>query len=288
MRVDEPRKTTATVQESLGSPAITSAEPPMPISRAGPEPAYSKIQRLIARQIADGTLRLGDQLPPERVLCEQFGVSRVTLRRALKALAAEGLLTPTQGRGWYATPERLSEPPNSLVSFSTLAEARGLTVENRVLRCTIREVTDDEAEQLGVSRDERVVDIERLRLLDHEPVAVMLSTIAVSRAPGLDQVDFSSTSLYDVLADRFDIRPTYADYAVEAQAADERTAPLLNLEVGAPILAAAQTTYDQDGKAVELGRLLYRGDRYRFRSTLTRPLEAPLRAETRETGEART
>jgi GntR family transcriptional regulator len=86
----------------------------------------------------------------------------------------------------------------------------------------------------------------------------------------LDAVDLQERSLYEVLEERFGMRPTRARFALEAIAADERRAELLGLEPGQPLLRCEQQTEDEAGRQMELCEMVYRGDRYRFRATLQR------------------
>jgi DNA-binding GntR family transcriptional regulator len=240
----------------------------MPPIGVGPEPAYSQVRNLIADQIRSGEIPQGSQLPAERLLAEQLNVSRVTLRRALTALAEDGLVTPSHGRGWYAVPPPLSEPPNALMSFTDLAQSIGAQTHTKVLSSTVIHASAEQAGRLGVRKGSRLFQLERLRFLDDFPMAITSSWIPVAKAPGLERRDFADASLYEVLRDRFDIRATRAGFEVEARVADARDAELLDIPEGSPLLVATQTTDDQRGDRFELSRMVYRADSYRFRATL--------------------
>jgi GntR family transcriptional regulator len=255
------------------APASKASQLAEPISRDGPEPAYEKVRRLLAAEITTGRIRAGSRLVPERILCEQLGVSRVTLRRALQNLVQQGLLTPSAGRGWYATPGQLSESPSALRSFTALATEQGVKPTARVLSRRVRRSTVGEAEQLAVDRGERVLALDRLRLFDDVPVAIQRSVVPLGRvAADIATLDFSTASLYSALEER-GATPTHAAYAIEADAADQRTADLLDIDVGSPVLVTTQTTYDQLARPVECGRITYRADRYRFRAILAADTE---------------
>ena len=86
-------------------------------------PLYQQVQLAIAEHIG-GTTRTEQQLPSERQLCERFDISRVTARRALAALVDDGLIEASPGKGWFVSDGHLSEPPNALQSFTTLARSR--------------------------------------------------------------------------------------------------------------------------------------------------------------------
>lgn len=235
------------------------------------EPLYLQVAQWILHEIVQRDLRPGDRLPPERTLCRQLGVNRLTLRRALLALAEEGTVEADAGRGWFVGGGLLSEPPNALLSFTRMAASRGLTSSARVLAARVRPATIDEAEILRLAPGADVFELERLRLLDGIPVAVDRSRVPLQRAPDLPAHDWTRESLYGVL-EKAGVIPVRASYSVEAVAADATSAELLGVPEGAPLLLARQITYDQDQRPFELGRMAYRGDRYRFRATLTRPV----------------
>jgi GntR family transcriptional regulator len=236
-------------------------------------PLYQQVRDALADHIAAGRWRPGQRLPSERRLCETFGISRVTVRRALTSLVEEGLLEVAAGRGWFVATGPLSEPPNLLLSFTAMARARGLEPSAVVREHTVRGASMDEAETLRMAPGAELVHLERVRLLDGISVAVDRSVVPLARCPILAQADFTRASLYEVLREHAGLVPSYADTTVEAVAAGEELARLLDLSPSWPVLVTTQTTFDQHERPLEASRIVYRGDRYRFRARLavTRP-----------------
>lgn len=246
-------------------------------------PLYRRVADRIAADIAVRGLVIGDRLPSERVLCSRLGVSRVTLRAALHQLGEQDLVTAEAARGWFvATVPRGREQNASstaIAGFSDTATGRGQQVTSRVLLSTIRAADLDEADAFATTAGAPLFELRRVRLVDGLVIAVDHSRIPAATRPGLDAVDFTSASLYDLLRSGAPpVIPTSADYAVEALPASAREAALLDLPDGVPLLVATQRTRDQDGRVFELGRTVYRGDRFRFRTTLG---TAPAAAEHR-------
>jgi GntR family transcriptional regulator len=232
-------------------------------------PRHYRVYRLVAEQIAQGELAPGAQLPSERSLCDQLQVSRTTVRRALAALSEDGLVESAPGRGTYVTGGRLVEPANGLLSFSELGRRRGLAPSARVLERRVRASTFDESELFRIAPGAELFELSRLRMLDGAPVAVDDARVPLARVPGIEDVDFETASLFDCFEEA-GCPPMRADYGVEATAAEERTAELLGMAPGGPVLLAATTSFDQQGRVLELARTFYRGDRYRFQSSLVR------------------
>jgi len=230
---------------------------------------YTVVARALAADIRGGLLGDAAHLPSERTLVERFHVSRVTVRRALRELESAGLVIAAPARGWLVRGDRLEEPENELLPFSSAAAARGLQPTSRVVVARSREAAFEEAEALAIAPGAPVFELERVRLLDGLPVAIDWCLIPGVRGAGLEQLDWRSASLYAALA-AGGSSPTRADYVVWADGADAREASRLDLAVGAPVLRAEQVTFDAAGHPVQLCRIAYRGDRYRFRASLGR------------------
>lgn len=217
-----------------------------------------------------GQFAAGTRLPGERLLAAQLGVSRATLRQVLTALADAGRIQPSPYRGWFVADRKLVHEPNRLRGFTEVARERGLEAAARIVRVDLRSPTLTEAEPLGINTTQQVVDLERVRDLDGAPISVEYSCIPAARVPGLESIELTDRSLYDVLRERYDIVATRCDYELQAEAANRSDSQLLGIAEGMPVLVGYQTTYDQHERCFDIGKQVYRGDAYRFKASLFR------------------
>jgi DNA-binding GntR family transcriptional regulator len=245
---------------------MAEAAAPTRFALESPQPRYLALARALSAEIANGTARAGDRLPGERELGRRFGVSRVTVRRALMSLRADGVVQAAGPRGWFVKPNSVGEP-NALMSFSEMARAKGLVPGARILEQIVRPATLDESDVLAVAPGSPLLELRRLRLLNGIPVGIEHTRLPLSVTEGLVATDFSTHSLYDSLR-AAGVVPTRSDNSIEAIPATEDQAALLGLERGSPLLLAEATTYDEAGRPVEISQGVFRGDRYRFRTTL--------------------
>jgi GntR family transcriptional regulator len=226
------------------------------------------VYRQLADDIASGRLAPGERLPSERVLTKRLKVSRETLRRALELLVEDGTVASSAGRGWFVADGPLA--PASFVSFSGMGLARGLSPTARVIEQGVRPAEFDEAEQLGMVAGNDLFELRRLRFLDGAVVAIDHSRVPLGRCPGLADADWSVASLYGELEAQAGIVPDRCSYVVDAVIADAEQAELLEVPEGSALLINEQMVTDQQGKPIELGRIAYRPDRFRFRAELSR------------------
>lgn len=247
------------------SPEVTGAVLP-----GYPEPLWIQAVNVIRGEIDRGVLRPGGRLAPERELCRQLGISRVTLRKALGSLVEAGVLSASHGRGWYvAQTAQKKEWPNSLESFSETAARMGLTPHSTVLRAEASPASIDEAEQLSIAPGTPLFRLERVRFLEGVPIALDLTRLRQALVPGIEQVDFSSRSLYSTLA-AAGVEPVRADSTIEATKADERAAEHLQLAPGDPVLVMRQLAVGAQEEPMFVSTILYAGDRYRLRTSFAR------------------
>jgi DNA-binding GntR family transcriptional regulator len=235
-----------------------------------PEPLWIQAVTLIRQQIDDGALKAGSRLPPERELCLQLNISRVTLRKALNNLVEAGVLNAAHGRGWYVARSLTSrEWPNTLESFSETAARMGLEPQSRVLRAEAVPASLDEAEELSIAPGTDLFHLERVRLLDGMPIALDMTQISVALLPDVRGLDFTRVSLYSALSDA-GIEPARADATLEAREADAAEAQHLRIPVGKPLLVMRQLAFDVSERRLFTSTIKYAGERYRLRTSFSR------------------
>ena len=154
----------------------------MPLQQAS-QPLYHRVYREIAKGIESGVLHPGDRLPSERALCEQLGVSRATVRRAVEQLTADGLVE-ARGRGSFVRGDAVSEPPNTLMGLSEVARSRGLSPTSQVLRAELRPATIDEADAFSIAPGADLFELERVRMLDGLPISLDHNRVPERLLPG--------------------------------------------------------------------------------------------------------
>jgi DNA-binding GntR family transcriptional regulator len=225
---------------------------------------HAQISDSLAAAIADGRLRPGDQLQPERELAEQFGVNRLTVRQALAELQRRRLIWRRTGRngGTFISDEAIDYDLTTFAGFSAQVRRHGRVAGATVLRAELDEGDESTCDALQLREGSAVVVIDRLRSTDDRPVLVEHSCFPAERFADLLNGPLEG-SLYDQLHERFDARPRRAVESIEPVRADARLARLLDVPRGHPLLAVTRVAFDADGVPVECARDVLRGDRAR-------------------------
>lgn len=231
------------------------------ISSTLPMPLYLQLARHLRGLIVGGQLGHLDALPGERELVEKFGVSRVTVRKALRELQTEGLLQQRQGAGTFVNrvpyvEQRLS----SLTSFSDDMASRGLSAGSVWLQRVVTMATPEETLALGLSPGATVSRLHRLRTANEAPMALELAVIPTRFLPDPRTVE---GSLYGVLRAR-GFTPHRALQRLTAVRLSSDQADHLGVQEGTAALYIERRTMMEDGTPLELVRSQYRGDAYDF------------------------
>jgi GntR family transcriptional regulator len=222
-------------------------------------PLYLQLAYQMEKDIRAGVYRVDQALPSERMLCESLGVSRITARKAIDVLVAQGLVLRRHGSGNFIAP-RVEQRASQLTSFSQELRQRGYAPSSQWISRTVRAATAPEREALALPRSARVARLERLRLADGVPMAYEVSVLPLAVLPRPLALE---DSLYAWLAEQghASVRGTQHIRACNADAA---TSAFLQIAVGMALLQVSRTAFDAGGVAVEYTQTYCRSDYYDF------------------------
>ncbi|QQZ09987.1 GntR family transcriptional regulator [Heyndrickxia vini] len=233
------------------------------INKESPIPIYYQIQEHIRENINQQKWVKGEAIPSERILTEQFGVSRMTIRQAVQGLVDEGILMRKRGSGTFVSNEKVEQPLKEITSFTKLMEQRGMKASSKITVFSIRKPNDGEAEKLQINLDADVYHIERIRLGDDIPIAIETSIVPCSIAEGLKEEDIQH-SLYEFIEVKKGYQLGDAKQSIEAIGATERISKLLDIPVDSPILQIERVANLRSGTPLEYVRSQYAGSRFKF------------------------
>ncbi len=241
--------------------------PGIAVNKDSAVPFYQQLKELLTDAVRTNLLAPGSRLPSERELCRHFGVSRLTVRRALTDLTNAGLVFGQPGKGTYIQAPKLEQGIQQLAGLTEDMRRRGYAVTSRVLRLEVMPAAGKVAGPMRLPPAGELVLLERLRYVNGEPLAIERCYLDHRLCPGLAHLDLSG-SLYGLLRQRYGLTIARGEQTYEAVAARRREAELLGISRGAPLLFSKRTTYLDTGEVIDQGVAWYRGDRYKFHAVL--------------------
>lgn len=245
---------------------------PRALRRSGGRPLWAQLQADLRVRVDAGEFTA--EFPGEHALTAQYGVSRHTVREALRALRAEGLVTAARGRPpRLVDPTRFTQPVGTAASLFTSVEAGGAEQVSVVRRLDVH-ADGTVAARLGLEESTPLLYLERLRLAGGEPLALDRAWLPAELAGPLLDADFTHTSLYDELAARCDVRPTGSTEQIRAVVPTAHERRLLDLGPRTALLAIDRTAC-HGGRPVEWRRTLVRGDRFALTASFPGPGPGP-------------
>ena len=240
----------------------------MKLKREAPTPLYLQLKNALVAEIDDGRYKPHERLMSERELGEKFKVSRMTVRQALTDMIREGILYTQPGKGTYVNETKIKQELQRLTGFSQDMATRGAVVAAQVLEARIVPATLTLTAIFSVPMNTEFVLLSRLRLSDGVPLAIEVAYVLHHVCPGILQYDFSKESLYNVLATRYSTNLVRAEQTMEASLATSRETELLQIASPAPVLRIERLSYNGQNMLTEYVTSTYRGDRYKFHTTL--------------------
>jgi GntR family transcriptional regulator len=235
--------------------------------RRRPEPLWHQAEMTLRGLIEGGEWSAGAQLPNEDRLGEMLGISRITLRHALRNLEEAGLLRREHGRGTFVRSATVVAGVHGLTSFTEEMRTLALSATSRLVEANRVEATLEMAEALEIAVGEAVVRLKRLRLGNGLPIGIQTSHLPEARVPGLLADAGNVQSLYSWLDEHCGIKPAKAREVYRVGSVAAIDAELLQLAAGTPAFEVERIASDSKGP-FEYAVSTMRADRYEIRSTL--------------------
>ncbi len=238
------------------------------VARGLPSPRYYQVYVTLRAWVRDSTYGPGQQIPTETQLCETFGVSRITIRKAVDELVREGWLVRHQGRGTFVEMSA-ARAPSTVDLHEVLHQVEDLGALTAVRDVHVREVAPDEETRaaLELAPGVPVQKATHVRLLHEVPLAFITTFVPLDIARRLADEQVPGQPMLALIA-RAGIRLAAAEQWIGATLAGIETARILGVEVGAPLLKITRIVAEERGRPVERVVALYRADAYQYRMYL--------------------
>lgn len=250
----------------------------MTVSLPLPLPKYHQVYLVLREQLAEGRYAAG--VPPEMRLMQEFGVARVTVRKALARLAAEGLIERSPGRGTVAVADVAARSPGaprrggaaSRAQLGGLLEnivSMGLATKVRVIECGLLPASTLVAGRLALVAGTPVQKAVRVRSTREGPLSHITTHVPAAMASGFGKRELAAKPIL-ILLEESGVRIGRATQTISARLADANVARLLDVNVGSALLAVNRLIFDDQERPVQWLNGLYRPDRYEYEMQLSR------------------
>ena len=224
-------------------------------------PLYVQLMEELETSIRNGVYKPGDKIMTEAEMAREYGVSLITVRKAVGSLMEKGLVVRKQGKGTFVTKPKYSRNMKKLQSFTEMCEQMGVKPGARVLENRLIAADKKVADRLGIEPGSTVVYISRLRLADGEPVQVEKSYFPLKYAFLLEE-DLNDGSMFECLKEKAGAKVASSEKMIELCRATAEEAALMDVKKGDYLLFVKSTAYDENGEPMYAGIQLINGDRF--------------------------
>ncbi len=235
------------------------------IERGSPVPLYYQLKQILSDKIDDGAWHPGDVIPGEHELQSLYGLSRTTVRQALRELEAEGRVIRQRGRGTFVSAPKLTHEPDTSHGLTESIAASGMKAGWRVLSTNRVGASTEVAERLGIQTGDQVYRVQRLRMADEQPLAVHVAHVAPAFIDRISEDLLAAGGSLHYLTGDGQLEGYRTQRLIEAVAADREISALLGISAGVPMLQIRRLTLAADGQPIEDFVGTYRGDRFQYR-----------------------
>jgi GntR family transcriptional regulator len=238
-----------------------------------PVPKYYKIYEDLLNQILEGQFRDNELFPSDTELVKKYGVSRGTVREAVKILFQQGYLVREQGKGTFVTYKKIQQDPDQLIGFTELMRQHNLKPSAKVIEKEVIYPPAHVSHMMHLKPDQKVVRIVRLRFGNNQPLIIERSFFNYDLFEPILSEDIENNSIFELLYELTETRLDNAKQCIEAISAAQLEHQLLEVESGTPLLLIKRLIQTKKEEYFQYSEDVYRSDRINF-ATETLPYNA--------------
>lgn len=228
-------------------------------------PLYDQIERNLRDLIINGKLIPGGMIPSEWELVELYGVSRLTVRRAVDELVRQNWLERKHGVGTFVRQPSAASISATKLSFTEQMRSIGRQPGSRLISKRETSATPKIARSLRLEVDDPIFEITRVRLADDEPILLETTCLSLKRFSSLPEVSWSENeSLYQILSERYGVTVVGLDHTLKPVLLTETEAHYLHTKAGIPAILSEIVAFTRDGTPVEYVWSVSNGDKSEF------------------------
>jgi GntR family transcriptional regulator len=227
-------------------------------------PIYYQLYKYYEKQIRDGILKPGDALPTEMEIAESVEISRMTVRRAISGLVAEGMVYTQKGKGTFVAKPKLDNVVFDLNNFYDEIKQKGMNPHTKLLEAKIVKADEKLAKRMGIAVDTRCLFFRIVIKADGEPLVYEAKyTVYTKQKPTLE-AELKDPSLANLATVHSDYVPVSSKKVLMVSKAINEEPAILGIPPATPIFLLLQTIYDADNNVIAWGKSIFRGDRYKL------------------------
>jgi GntR family transcriptional regulator len=236
------------------------------LERDSAVPLYAQLEEILTERIKSGEWSPDHRIPSENELNRIFGLSRMTVRGVLTKMVNDGLLLRVPGKGTFVTSAgKISAVSPAYRGVREQLEALGFETSTELVSSSVVTPSSEVQRQLGLTANDKVVEIVRLRSANGSPISIHRSYIPGDLAPRLDGADVIEEQLCKVLEARYGLRMKKVREHLEAVALNAQDAKYLGVRRGEPALLLEDIIFNDSERPFEYSRIVFRGDKLRLR-----------------------
>lgn len=245
-------------------------------------PKHLFIAKDILSRIDNGEIKYGDRIPSEWEMSRKYSVSRGTVRLALDRLTYNGKIIRIPGKGTFVARPKIEHELSQLMSFSEKIKAKGLSIRTKLVRKRVIQAKGFLREKLKLQKDEKIIEIKRLRFVEDEPLVLQICFLPYNRCRAVLDENLETESLKRLLNQKCGIKLYRSEVTIEPIDPSSEDKMLMDGDNNSMYILVEGLTYDQNDHPIRFSQGIYRGDRVRLKLTTTESFDIQYKNEQKE------